>query len=385
MAERRVIGSFFTKFLTLFLLLLHLGCFIFTSKTHPPGTKKRKGPKAAPPSLSASPSRLKPHKALSSSWSYIKRIFSSNKTTPQTRPPSPTLTSARSSQHSLVSMIPPEHHQTQTSDLQPRVKATTLSGSESDISADQTFFPLRNDIFPCTTCGEIFQKPHLLEQHQAIKHAVSELIDGDSGKNIVNIIFKSGWPNKDKNPEIIRILKIHNSPKILSRFEEYREFVKAKAARNGALRRRDERCIADGNELLRFYCSTFLCDLGLNGNSSICNQQYCSVCGIIKLGFSPKLDGISTLSTGWRAHVAIPEEIEEEFKFMNVKRAMLVCRVVAGRVGCDSDDDQTKEDGGFDSVVGRGASGVHTKLDEEELLVFNPRAVLPCFVIVYTV
>lgn len=82
--------------------------------------------------------------------------------------------------------------------------------------------------------------------------------------------------------------------------------------------------------------------------------------------------------------MAVPEDIEEEFKFMNVKRAMLVCRVVAGRIGSDSDE-VDKEDGGFDSVFGRGGSGVHTRLDEEELLVFNPRAVLPCFVIVYTV
>lgn len=160
--------------------------------------------------------------------------------------------------------------------------------------------------------------------------------------------------------------------------------MKAKAARNSAVRRRDERCIADGNELLRFHCSTFLCDLGLDGNSSICNQQYCSVCGIIKSGFSPKLDGISTLSTSWRAHGAIPADIEEEFKFMNVKRAMLVCRVVAGRIACDSED-VDKEDGGFDSVVGRGGSGASTRVDEEELVVFNPRAVLPCFVIVYNV
>ncbi|ESR46114.1 hypothetical protein CICLE_v10003942mg [Citrus x clementina] len=131
-----------------------------------------------------------------------------------------------------------------------------------------------------------------------------------------------------------------------------------------------------------------LCDLGQSGNSSICNQTYCSVCGIIKSGFSPKLDGISTLSSRWRAHVAIPEEIEEEFKFMNLKRAMLVCRVVAGRVGCDADDDvdMAKENGGFDSVVGRGAGGVNSRVDDdEELLVFNPKAVLPCFVIVYTV
>lgn len=83
--------------------------------------------------------------------------------------------------------------------------------------------------------------------------------------------------------------------------------------------------------------------------------------------------------------MAIPEDVEEEFKFMNVKRAMLVCRVVAGRVGSEGEEID-KEDGGFDSVIGRGGgSGAYTKFDEEELLVFNPRAVLPCFVIVYTV
>ncbi|KAH9661822.1 C2H2-type domain-containing protein [Citrus sinensis] len=381
------IGSFFYKFLSLFLLLLHLGCFIFPSNNNPSPTRKKR--KASPLSPSPySPSRLKtkPHKALSSSWSYLKRIFSNSKAlkpslsqTSSTSSTSNIISSARSSQHSLV----PPDHQIHLSDIPPSVP-------ESDISAadHNPFFPLRNDIFPCTACGEIFQKPHLLEQHQSIKHAVSELIDGDSGKNIVNIIFKTGWSNKERNPEIHRILKIHNSSKILSRFEEYRELVKTKAARNGAVRKRDERCIADGNELLRFYCSTFVCDLGQSGNSSICNQTYCSVCGIIKSGFSPKLDGISTLSSSWRAHVAIPEEIEEEFKFMNLKRAMLVCRVVAGRVGCDADDDvdMAKENGGFDSVVGRGAGGVNSRVDDdEELLVFNPRAVLPCFVIVYTV
>lgn len=91
------------------------------------------------------------------------------------------------------------------------------------------------------------------------------------------------------------------------------------------------------------------------------------------------------MSTSWRAHVAIPEEIEEEFKFMHVKRAMLVCRVIAGRVGCDPDI-AYKEDPGYDSLVGCRGTGIHARLDEEdELLVFNPRAVLPCFVIVYSV
>ncbi|KAJ4834702.1 hypothetical protein Tsubulata_003610 [Turnera subulata] len=391
------IGSILNKFLSFFILLLHLGCFAFSSAKdhHKPPPKKRKvshhlliSP-ASSSSIYSNPGlKVKPHKAISSSWSYIKRIFSSKpgKTSTHAQSPTPTLASARSSQQSIVSMVAPELAHP-SDPPPPRYKP---SAGESDISTnDHQLFPLRNDIVPCTACGEIFQNPQLLEQHQAVKHSVSELLDGDTGKNIVQIIFKTGWsPCKDKTPQIHRILKIHNSPRILSRFEEYREFVKAKAARNGGVKKRDERCIADGNELLRFYCSTFMCDLGLNGNSSICSQQYCSVCGIVRSGFSPKLDGISTLSTSWRAHVAIPEDIEEEFGFMNVKRAMLVCRVVAGRVGCDFDEEEDvdKKNGGFDSVLGRGGgSGVITGLDEEELLVFNPRAVLPCFVIVYTV
>ncbi|PON39517.1 Zinc finger, C2H2 domain containing protein [Trema orientale] len=377
------IASLFTKYLShFFLLFLHLGCFVFTTTTNTTDEDLRRHGY----NDRRSSKKRKTQKALSSSWSFIKGIFSSKsrKTSIQTHPSTP----PRSSQHSIVSLVNPEPSDHLSAADPPRKKSSPPP--ESDIAAGVgeggLFFPLRNDIFPCTACGEIFQKPQLLEQHQAVKHAVSELHDGDSGKNIVRIIFKSGWTDTLRSPVIHRVLKIHNGSKILTRFEEYREAVKSKAARNGAVTRtRDERCIADGNELLRFHCSTFLCDLGANGNSGICNHQYCSVCGIIKSGFSPKLDGISTLSSSWRAHVAIPEEIEEEFRFMNVKRAMLVCRVVAGRVGSESDDVEKEEGGGFDSVLGRSGSGVHTRLDEEELLVFNPRAVLPCFVIVYTV
>ena len=87
---------------------------------------------------------------------------------------------------------------------------------ESDISADHQFYPPRNDIFACPACLEIFQKPHILEQHQTLKHAVSEHIDGDSGNNIIhNIfkIFKKGWIDTEKTPKIHRIKKVHNSTK----------------------------------------------------------------------------------------------------------------------------------------------------------------------------
>ncbi|KAF8402691.1 hypothetical protein HHK36_010779 [Tetracentron sinense] len=371
------VGSLFNSFFSLVLLLFHLGCFIFTSNDRS-STKKRKVSPLSP--SSQSPSHLKTHKGISSSWSCLKRIFSlkNPKKYDETRPTTPNLSSARSSQQSIVTVVTPEV----VISAPPRKRPTSGCRQEPDISLDHPSFSLRNDIFPCPTCGEVFQKTQLLDQHQLIKHAVSELLDGDSGKNIVRIIFKTGWSNKEKNSTIHRILKIHNTPKVLLRFEEYRESVKSKAAQNGA-RIREERCIADGNELLRFHCSTFVCNLGQDGNSTTCNQQYCSICGIIRCGFSAKMDGISTLSSSWRAHVALPDEIEEDFAFMNVKRAMLVCRVIAGRIGCDQDvvDNDEAE---LDSVVGRGG-GVHTRFDEDELLVFNPRAVLPCFVIIYSV
>ncbi|PIN22199.1 hypothetical protein CDL12_05088 [Handroanthus impetiginosus] len=185
------------------------------------------------------------------------------------------------------------------------------------------------------------------------------------------------WPDKVRRPTIHRILKIHNSPRTISRFEEYRDWVKSRAESKAFKNTlKDERCIADGNELLRFYCTTFICDL----DSCLCNQQYCNVCGIIRSGFSPKIDGISMLPTSWRAHASIPDDLEEEFSFMRVKRALILCRVIAGRVGFEPGL-VDKEDSGFDSFVGHGSGGS----DDNELLVFNPRALLPCFVIVYTV
>lgn len=375
----------FTKFISLLFILIHLGCFMIfpTCDNHRRRSKKTRHPSSPLPLLRPTATKLKPHKTLYGSWSFIKQIFSS-KPTSQTdnnssiihHVPSPA-SSTRSLRNSTinVSIAPLEINLLDP----PQQRNRPGSLTESD------FFPLRNDIYPCPNCGEIFQKPGLLEQHQAFKHAVSELFDEDPGKNIVRIIFHTGWPSTGKNPMIYRVMKIHNSPKILTRFEEYREIVKSRAARHGGVRRRDERCIADGNELLRFHCATFLCDLGQNGNSSICSHQYCSVCGIIRVGFSSKMDGISTLSTSWKGHAALPEDLEEEFRFMHVKRAMLVCRVIAGRIGCDPEMGD-KDDPGYDSLVGREPGGTQTRLDEEdELIVFNPRAVLPCFVIAYTV
>ncbi|EYU22924.1 hypothetical protein ABFS82_03G103000 [Erythranthe guttata] len=232
---------------------------------------------------------------------------------------------------------------------------------------------LRNSICSCPQCGEIFMKPENLELHQAVRHAVSELGPEDTSKNIVEIIFQSSWLKKQAPVcKIDRILKVQNTPKTISKFEEYRDAIKAKATK---LPKKHPRCLADGNELLRFHCTTLVCSLGLNGSSNLCNSiPNCSVCSIVKNGFKVvtsevSAKGILTTATSGKAHDSCGVGLDDG------KRAMLVCRVIAGRV--KKNPDVNSED--YDSVA--GAVGVYSNLDE--LYVFNPKAILPCFVVIY--
>ncbi|KAL8482085.1 hypothetical protein ACS0TY_028290 [Phlomoides rotata] len=231
---------------------------------------------------------------------------------------------------------------------------------------------LRSSVCSCPVCGEIFMKPENLELHQAVRHAVSELGPEDTSKNIVEIIFQSSWLKKQAPVcKIDRILKVQNTPKTISKFEEYRDSIKIKASRLG---KKHPRCLADGNELLRFHCTTLMCSLGLNGSSNLCNSiPTCSVCSIIKNGFKVTSQisskGILTTASSGKAHDNCRVAINEG------KRAMLVCRVIAGRVKKNPEGEL--ED--YDSVA--GAAGVYSNLDE--LYVFNPKAILPCFVVIY--
>nr|GFB55162.1 zinc finger, C2H2, poly(ADP-ribose) polymerase, catalytic domain protein [Tanacetum cinerariifolium] len=115
-------------------------------------------------------------------------------------------------------------------------------------------------------------------------YSVSELGTEDSGRNIVEIIFKSSWQNKN-HPifTIDRILKVNNTRRTIQRFEDCRETVKLQATLASTATRR----AADGNELLRFHCTTVTCSLGLNSSSTLCSSvPGCGVCTVIRHGFT---------------------------------------------------------------------------------------------------
>ncbi|KAJ7966860.1 C2H2-like zinc finger protein [Quillaja saponaria] len=263
-----------------------------------------------------------------------------------------------------------------------------LSGCyECHMIVDPSRCPIpRNTVCACSQCGEVFPKIESLELHQAVRHAVSELGSEDSGRNIVEIIFKSSWLRKDSPIcKVERILKVQNTQRTIQRFEDCRDAVKMRALNST---KKNPRCAADGNELLRFYCTSLTCTLGARGSSSLCSSvPGCGVCTIIRNGFQRKagqggtdqcVKGVRTTASSGRAH--------DGLQCTDERRAMLVCRVIAGRVKQVADDALPEEDNlsassSYDSVT--GIAGIYSNL--EELIVFNPRAILPCFVVIYKV
>ncbi|KAK4347042.1 hypothetical protein RND71_033381 [Anisodus tanguticus] len=231
----------------------------------------------------------------------------------------------------------------------------------------------------CHKCGEQFVKWEAVEAHHLSKHAVTELVEGDSSRKIVEIICRTSWSKPENNSNgIERILKVHNMQKVLAQFEEYRELVKIKASK---LAKKHPRCLADGNELLRFYGTTVECSLGINNSSSLCTSEKCKVCRILSHGFSIKKEinggvGVFTASTSGRALEAIEENDES---IICLRKALIVCRVIAGRVHRPLENVQELiGQSGFDSLAGK--VGLYSNI--EELYLLNPKALLPCFVVI---
>ena len=264
----------------------------------------------------------------------------------------------------------------------------------------------------CYKCGEQFKKLEAVEEHHLSKHAgkqitlffflasydlihrcsffdslmsnpnslcsVTELVEGDSSRKIVEIICRTSWLKSENScGRIERVLKVHNMQKTLARFEEHREIVKIKASK---LPKKHPRCLADGNELLRFHGTTISCSLGMNGSSSLCTSEKCNVCRILRHGFSTKKEinggvGVFTTSTSGSALESIKLSEENE----SLGKALIVCRVIAGRVHRPLENIQELAgQSGFDSLAGK--VGVYSNI--EELYLLNPIALLPCFVVI---
>ncbi|GER30515.1 zinc finger (C2H2 type) family protein [Striga asiatica] len=181
--------------------------------------------------------------------------------------------------------------------------------------------------------------------------SMAELPEGHPSRNVVEIIFSSSWGQKGFPGRVETVLKVRSSTRTATRFEEYRQAVRQRAG--GA--EDHSRCAADGNEVMRFYC---LGDAAKGGAYSVRGGAWSLPGG--------KMTGVCTFSGTGAAHANAGGG--------RGRRAMVVCRVIAGRV-C--------KELGVDSLLG-GRTGYDSVGGVNgELLVFDTRGLLPCFLIIY--
>ncbi|KAI9185201.1 hypothetical protein LWI28_005270 [Acer negundo] len=197
---------------------------------------------------------------------------------------------------------------------------------------------------------------------------------GDPSRNIIETIFQKALINPLKpSRKIKRVLKVKNSVEILERFEKYREKVKKKAYED--YYKRHPRSSVDGNEVLRFYGTVMTCGERSTQVSELCNDPFCRVCRIIQSNFDTEHLNGNGIRMSRSSEEMCDNMVALITKKKKIKRAVIVCRIIAGLV----DDGEHEHDQECDSFR---SSELHS--NSENLIVRNSCAVLPCFVIVFT-
>ncbi|XP_051195721.1 uncharacterized protein [Lolium perenne] len=184
---------------------------------------------------------------------------------------------------------------------------------------------------------------------------MAELPEGHSSRQVVELIFSSGWgPATQAPPEVEAMFRVHSAARAVARFEDAR----AAARAHGAA----ARCGADGNEMMRFQCRP-AAGAVFGAGVATCQLGPCS-------------SAVRTFACSGAAHARAAASFSPSPGAG--RRAMLVCRVIAGRVrpahGLDQHGRHHRSPD-YDSV----------DMGDGELVVLDSRAVLPCFLIIYKV
>ncbi|KAK4727278.1 hypothetical protein R3W88_032195 [Solanum pinnatisectum] len=188
-----------------------------------------------------------------------------------------------------------------------------------------------------------------------------ELEIGHTSRNIIEKISRASTTNPSKQLRTIKKKK----------FEKYRETVKK---RSFGQYKNHPRSTVDGNELLQFHVTTMNCcykQMGINPDE-LCKDPSCCVCRLIQPSFRTWYSSKNGIQLSTNSDV-LYEHTNRVSNGKNVKRAVIVCRTIAGRV---VSKDDVKLDEEYDSI----ASGLHSR--SQYLIVKDSSVVLPCFIIV---
>ncbi|KAG8791390.1 hypothetical protein FRC16_000430, partial [Serendipita sp. 398] len=144
----------------------------------------------------------------------------------------------------------------------------------------------------------------------------------------------------------------------------------------------------EGNENRRFHGTTRQCTLGDPGNTQLCSNQTCGLCGIIRTSFDLKF---YKGKTGWGRfgcglYTSATSSKSESYttnKTPSPYKAMLMAKVVVGRGYKMTQDDTTRTaaPAGYHSVLGEPDTA--GSLNYDELVVYDNDAIRPAYLIVY--
>lgn len=168
------------------------------------------------------------------------------------------------------------------------------------------------------------------------------------------------------------MFRLKNSPEVIENFEKYRDIVKQKAQ---ATEHKHPRSLVDGNELLCFYVTTTTCQtkppVPISGP---CNNSDCKLCRTISFSFD--IDYTKRIEIQLCiGDDALSHSISAVPKGKYCRKAVIICRIIAGQMKCRKDCSNGDE---YDSV--RNNRGFC--FNSEHLIVNNLNSILPCFIIV---
>ncbi|GAQ80069.1 C2H2 zinc finger protein [Klebsormidium nitens] len=237
----------------------------------------------------------------------------------------------------------------------------------------------------CQECGDLYRTEAGLDSHCVVMHSVSRI--PSTKRHEIETAFLRAWAKTETAPRRVHeVLAISTSQLAQTLHNDYAEQVRKQAGGS----HQDVRCLQDGNVRIRFHGSGMKCSLGLHGNTSLCPEPDCGVCGILRSGFRSKkirTDAFQRFGTGFYLTSASGKAndyawADDHTMGRHGLRAMLVCQVVAGRVYRTVNNEPLlmRPPDQYDSVVGE----VGPVLNYDEIVVYNKRAILPLYLVIYS-
>ena len=197
------------------------------------------------------------------------------------------------------------------------------------------------------------------------------LSSSDSEYQSVSSQFMQKWKTSP-SPTVKYIAKIVPSQSQEQKWKSYRDSVHNQGVKvfgSGS----------KGNTHRRFHGTAQFCDLGMTGNSRLCNKSNCAVCHIIRSGWLLSKAGTGLFGKGiyFSSTPSKSNNYNANRSISGGLKSMFVAHVVVGRGYklTSTDSSYTAPPNGYHSVLG--------ELSNDETIVYEESAAIPMYLILY--